>query len=64
MTPRARDGAWARFGSRALRLLPVGVLWLGCQSAPEEPAREPGSEPYPANPIDETRGWAEDDAER
>lgn len=46
-----------------LLVLALGFLWLACET-PQEVARERDTEYAPADGLDETRGWAEDDADR
>ncbi len=50
--------------SRVLGLLLLGILWLGCQTALDARDRDPDYEAGPVDTMQETREWAEDDAER
>ena len=50
--------------SRVLSLLLLGILWLGCQMPLDARERDQESEAGPVDTMEETREWAEDDAER
>jgi hypothetical protein len=48
--------------NQVLSLLPLGILWLGCQTPLDAADRDRDYEAPPV--VDETRKWAEDDINR
>jgi hypothetical protein len=47
-----------------LSLLPLGILWLGCQTSLDARERDREYDASPVGTMEETRKWAEDDANR